>query len=167
MDTGAGLDMLAGSALALMNVPPPESATAPNGLQGLSDGLFQLSERLHLLFRTMTVSAPAIASMISLWAGLRWPAFGRSLRWNMIAAIPLAIASSLVVPFLVSIFGDVDTSRDMRVGLYASYGLVAIALAVQLMARGSFSLGRAVGIGVAAVTVPTILLIDGYWQSSS
>lgn len=167
MDIGSGLDAFAGNVLALMNVPPPEPPTAPNGLQGLSDGLFQLSERIQLLFRTMIVSAPAIASMILLWAGLRWPAFGRSPRWNMIAAIPLAIASSLVVPFLVSTLGDVETSRDMHLGLYASYGLVAVALAVQLVARGSFSLGRAAGIAVAAMTVPTILLVDRYWQSSS
>lgn len=50
MDIGPGLDAFAGNVLALMNVPPPEPATAPNGLQGLSDGLFQLSERINSYF---------------------------------------------------------------------------------------------------------------------
>jgi hypothetical protein len=104
----------------------------------------------------LVFSVSAISSVPLLWAGMRWPQFGRSILWNLIAGGLL----SLLVVFSIEYATSQVSYSDAHPLLYASFVLAAVAVGLQIAARRSFSRGRAAGIGVTALALPVVALLS-------
>lgn len=158
------LEAWATNALAFMNVPPPEPTPgdAPVGGPGFGAALGQALSRLGAAIWAAVVAAPAIASMLLLLAGTRWPRFGRSVLWNAVAAIFLTLAIVFVLLYVLNFF-DLSIGHLQLAG-YASYGVVAVAIGLQFAARRSFSPGRAAGLAGAVLIIPALELLSPLWS---
>jgi hypothetical protein len=114
--------------------------------------------KVALLVLPVAVAAPALASIVLLWAGERWPGVGRSILDNAVGGVvlTLALGAALLVPlfFLIEPLGGYDTFY-FAVPLIAA-AVALLALLLQIRARASFSTARAVGI-VCAIAVPFVL----------
>ena len=103
---------------------------------------------------SILASAPAIATMLLLFAGTRWPSFGRSIIANAIGGVVLTALVALGLLFGVApinnALGGYDTFYSVM--FLTAVALIVIALALQIRARVSFSWARAVGIATAILT---------------
>jgi hypothetical protein len=117
---------------------------------------------LAVLVMTAYVAAPAIASMLLVWAEGRWPLLHRS----MLVEIPAALVTTFALSVIwMGTFGSVADSYTGHEALYrtlpyVALGLVALAIVFQIYNRATFSTTRGVTIA-AAVLLPIVLVAIG------
>jgi ketosteroid isomerase-like protein len=132
-------------------------------LQALSNGLAAALSRaldplVHIILGVL-VAAPAVASMVLLWAGARWSWLARSLWGNAVLGVLLTFAAGWVVGAVFSVASNEIVSVHDNYQLFPFVGLFILLIAVwlQIRARATFSRARAAGL-VTAVLTPIVLI---------
>jgi hypothetical protein len=136
---------------------------ALNGFFGaLATGIGEAMAKLVVMLLSALVAAPAIASMLLLWAGLRWPSFGRSIVANCVAGVVVTGLVGGVVIGLLKLLTDhaVEVDAYYFAFPFAAAAIVIAALVLQIRERATFSRPRAAGIA-CAVLLPTLIILFG------
>jgi hypothetical protein len=132
---------------------------APNALNqmGMNIAMAFGNAMAELLLYVLSVAAigTAVATMVVLRAGLRWPAFGRSIVANIVTGGVATVAISFTIFVLLPGVprGMITIDDHFYHFPYIALAFCLIAIVLQVQARASFSAARGVGI-LAAVLVP-------------
>jgi hypothetical protein len=138
------------------------AAQAVSPLTGLAQGIGNAVGNAVVMFLSILIAAPALASMALLWAGQRWPSFGNSVLANCIGGVTLTIAIGwLIVQVMRVLSGVIDFSGTYQLMPLVGLALLALMAVLQWRARATFSRARLGGIVCALLTpVAWILLYN-------
>lgn len=138
------------------------SAQTVNPLAGFAMGLGTAIGNVALIILFVLIASPALAAMVLLWAGARWPSFGQSIIGNCIAAVVLTALFGMVLGSGAGMIGSNVSANHPFFGALplAGIGLVVLSLFLQFRARASFSRARAAGIVCAVLTPIVFVLIN-------
>ncbi len=137
-------------------------APTVNPLTGFAMALGTAIGNVALIVLSVLVASPAVATMVLLWAGTRWPSFGQSIIGNCVAAIVLTAVFGMVLGSGAGAIGsNLEASHPFFGALpIVAIGLVVLGLFLQFRARASFSRARAAGIASAVLTPIVFILIN-------
>ena len=81
-------------------------------VQGIAAAFGNAMAKVAVLLLSLLVAPPMIASTLLLWAGLRWPSFGRSIIANCIAGVVVTVLVGLALIGILQIFNDHFVGSD-------------------------------------------------------
>ena len=121
---------------------------------GLGDALFPIV----VLVLSAYVAAPAIASILFVWAGARWPLLERSIVAASVAGVVITFVVGTVLLYAVVGIVKNFTKEDAIYLMlpYPALGIVALAGWFQYSERATFSRARGAAIA-GAVLLPVVL----------
>jgi len=125
---------------------------------GLGDALFPIV----VLILSAYVAAPAIGSILFVWAGARWPLLERSIVAACAAGVVITAVVGAVLIYAVAGIGEAFAKHDAIYLMLPYPALVIVALAGWFQYRERATFSRARGAAIAgAVLLPFVLWLFG------
>ncbi len=125
---------------------------------GLGDALFPIV----VLVLSAYVAAPAIASILFVWAGARWPLLERSIIAACVAGVVISFVAGVVLLYaVVGVAKSFAAEHAIYLMLpYPALAIVALAGWFQYRERATFSRARGAALA-GAVLLPVVLWLLG------